>query len=844
MCTESGCGTKLQNKSGQTILRFAKFDLLARIKAYWQTPGIAKDLLYVTTRQRGDGDVFDGDLLRSRDPQDLVNKVLLSLTGDSTVIQTFRNKSYTPLVLRYLNLPPHLRHTHQGLMVWAILPPKVPDTTKILEFLLRDIIDRTGPSMEFVVREYRRDRHSRYADRTLQIEFHRLLEDSRGLHKSIMSKQTPAYIGGCPFCQVKGVKGNVKNSTFYPCAVTHLPVNDELREEFAGIFRNWKLTKNKANRKRKKTADNAGAQSQSQTSQPRPTLPDDRFDFVKELGRQAATPQMTKQLAYDAGMRVETNPSEASVKKEPFKGTDAFTKVLTLQMFDRVKSSVVDPAHCLKHFTTNMYALLGSRGNMAFTEPRHDFEKTTLGRFTEFKTSEPPWKVSAKRRKQINDLVVNSQLRVPEGWPALRPLFDGVETSWKIAEGLAHIGPRGLYFLSLMDCDDKYRQLFIDSILAIARILLKVPPTLQSRVQYQKEIVRVVARQEVMLPTYWLTITNHFMLEAMSRLKLHGSFWSTNMLAEERLHTKLRKWCTSTKHPLTSMAEKCQLHTESIFWRFQRPPSDANDDLDEQVPPFTHPPKASSFSGAKPQKTPSKDIKCSLKIKQLQLDDPTFGTVKLAWQFKDEEFHDLIRRFLRSSSSSSSSSRSLAQFAGTNSRPLTPRQSLLKHMNNVVRTFSKVTLDGVTFRTVDSQRFLKQDNSWIGCEYHHSETGTRTRNSVVKTAYGRIQRIFEHRMYPSESDDAPKGVFVECDWYMEESKDPITGLVKVKRNRAWDENQRVAFVEDCKPVNFVVWPADPFATAEDEEVENSDKDPFDADDTVGVVIWDNANSES
>lgn len=196
VCTESGCGTKLQNKSGQTILRFAKFDLLARIKAYWQTPGIAKDLLYVTTRQRGDGDVFDGDLLRSRDPQDLVNKVLLSLTGDSTVIQTFRNKSYTPLVLRYLNLPPHLRHTHQGLMVWAILPPKVPDTTKILEFLLRDIIDRTGPSMEFVVREYRRDRHSRYADRTLQIEFHRLLEDSRGLHKSIMSKQTPAYIGG------------------------------------------------------------------------------------------------------------------------------------------------------------------------------------------------------------------------------------------------------------------------------------------------------------------------------------------------------------------------------------------------------------------------------------------------------------------------------------------------------------------------------------------------------------------------------------------------------------------------------------------------------------------------
>ena len=46
-----------------------------------------------------------------------------------------------------------------------------------------------------------------------------LLEDTRGLPHPTGSKQAPAYVGGCAFCEVRGIR-NGKTSV-YVSAVTH-----------------------------------------------------------------------------------------------------------------------------------------------------------------------------------------------------------------------------------------------------------------------------------------------------------------------------------------------------------------------------------------------------------------------------------------------------------------------------------------------------------------------------------------------------------------------------------------------------------------------------------------------
>jgi hypothetical protein len=82
-------------------------------------------LQHPLTRERGDGDTWDARLLRDLTLEQLSSLMCLGLHTDGTVFDTGKQKSYTPVVLQWLNLPPGVRQSFGGLLLLGVFPPKV-----------------------------------------------------------------------------------------------------------------------------------------------------------------------------------------------------------------------------------------------------------------------------------------------------------------------------------------------------------------------------------------------------------------------------------------------------------------------------------------------------------------------------------------------------------------------------------------------------------------------------------------------------------------------------------------------------------------------------------------------
>lgn len=112
------CGTRIQlaTKTPKHS-KFVVFDLIGRIRRVWGNQVMA-DLLHYP-RDQGDGDVWDAALYNNLSRLD---DMCFSITCDGATLQKTRNVSWTPIILRWLNLPPHVRTTAGGMFLWAHLP--------------------------------------------------------------------------------------------------------------------------------------------------------------------------------------------------------------------------------------------------------------------------------------------------------------------------------------------------------------------------------------------------------------------------------------------------------------------------------------------------------------------------------------------------------------------------------------------------------------------------------------------------------------------------------------------------------------------------------------------------
>ena len=73
-------------------------------------------------------------------------------------------------------------------------------------------------------------------------------------------------------------------------------------------------------------------------------------------------------------------------------------------------------------------------------------------------------------------------------------------------------------------------------------------------------------------------------------------------------------------------------------------------------------------------------------------------------------------------------------------------------------------------------------------------------------AYGRIQKMFKHRMYPGAA--APCLFVANCDWYELVRVDDVTGLPVIRYNENF-EACKLVDLETCVRSNCVFWPHDP-----------------------------------
>lgn len=143
--------------------KFIMFDLAERLSTCWANEKIAA--MIHQHREEGDGDVWCADLYSGLS---LVDHMCFSMTCDAAELKKQSN-SWTPVVLRWLNLPAHVRHTPGALFLWAHVSKNIP-VPDVLDFLMGYYRDVFADGLEIF------DAHTK-STRRVKIEITRLLED-------------------------------------------------------------------------------------------------------------------------------------------------------------------------------------------------------------------------------------------------------------------------------------------------------------------------------------------------------------------------------------------------------------------------------------------------------------------------------------------------------------------------------------------------------------------------------------------------------------------------------------------------------------------------------------------
>ena len=140
----------------------------------------------------------------------------------------------------------------------------------------------------------------------------------------------------------------------------------------------------------------------------------------------------------------------------------------------------------------------------------------------------------------------------------------------KIAEGLWHFSNAGLYILILTDMDASYKKHFVEAIRSLTPVLEKANTNAAWETKKQP-IVESMTTLDIKLPLYWCQMTHHQPLHAIEKIITLGSFWTANMLAEERRHRDIRDMAANQKHILGSIAANYEMSLQiQMEWRLEQ----------------------------------------------------------------------------------------------------------------------------------------------------------------------------------------------------------------------------------------------------------------------------------
>jgi len=101
------------------------FDIVKRMQMAFAQPAIAPLLRSPLTREKGDGDTWDAGLLKGKTRAEMLAQQCLGMHTDGTVLDSGKQRSFTPVVFQWFQLPPGIRQSFGGLLLYAVFPPKV-----------------------------------------------------------------------------------------------------------------------------------------------------------------------------------------------------------------------------------------------------------------------------------------------------------------------------------------------------------------------------------------------------------------------------------------------------------------------------------------------------------------------------------------------------------------------------------------------------------------------------------------------------------------------------------------------------------------------------------------------
>lgn len=586
-----------------------------------------------------------------------------------------------------------------------------------------------------------------------------LLNDLRGTAKPVMGKQSPAYVGACSQCRLVGVRLKGAAVTIYPGAITHTKVDSDVRrrarKEFAQI----------------------------------PPL----LRYTKE----AKAAPMTHEDAVASGRRAE---SSGNVDNETHHGVSLY--VTMLGYFDLGRQVINDPMHEIANTVKDVLHLLMGRGGQRFTTVRRNVEQS-FGRFID----QPAfWRVPKETISALDELVAN--LRLPTAWPDLNVMFEKLHRM-KSADALLFAGPLGVYLLQCCefqhpDGKEKLLPLLVDLMLALELVQARTQTEDLLR-ELQTELVHILSELEVMLPLCWSTNVRHVLLHLVDFIRRCGPFHCHSMLSFERWHTVFKKLAAGTHDIMASIRNHYDMLSSANAWQC---PSQAGMDW------VGHPHRSTVYGRLRPPGSAYGDFTYKLASKPTPgvletKNGGSFVQVQDIWAVDDKDYDQLRDRYRRDRRQHA---RNRNQHWLT-SPMLDPewRPRTGPSLNQAELDFMLMTPAVQFYRHVctgpgDKVRFAAKKGGV------HDDSIVKTwylDNGEEHVAYGQIQRVFTHSIYPG----GRKEVVVECEWLepvLDESGKSFLPLVRRNPDYAFNKCARFTFLRQCAAYNIMIVPHDPW----------------------------------
>jgi hypothetical protein len=738
------------------------FDVVERLQGLMTAPDFAKLMMYAEQRDEAklgdDGDVWAGSGLIDMTEVERRSTIMLQFSTDSAVFQQTLSVSATPVVAEILNLPPGLRQRFGSMLVFGVIPAAGNYHELFTQLLQHNAkYFKGGVDADGVIRDdgFLVDDvfavvtpGSKPVKRSVHLDIAKILNDSRGLQPDLCCKQSPAICGGCPFCWVKGF--NI-GKTLYPSAVSFLPRTDPIRQNFINtLVVESELVEEEeeppiplpANLSAAEVLEAATIQKSKRKTRKRREKARECAAHITALCKSSAPALMTTEEAISAGKRVLDGISRR--EDEPYFNISPYLKLNP--SLDLLRLACNDPAHALANLAKQILKLISSTGKMNATAAAMEFERL-MGRFREVESSRAiPFQASKLRGLEVEAVI--RYLKSPQGWAKIRYYFSN-PSNMKLVELLRVISDTGVYFITLLDLEEKYTILFIELIQATEFLLYKEPMLPQDFQEATLRLYQSLATCEMMLPLFWNHIVVHLLLHEPMFIERFGVFTVRSMLSVEMMHTTLKSYANSgSRNFMMTLAKTYLQRCKTELARF-----------DKRAMPQEAP--AASIASVRPDpRRPHKKITIPLgKVSQVkQLSPLQFRQTLEAWgrlhAIFDKQILDKYKAFItvdgprkkrtRDTYWNAASWREWFDQAAKRSRPTWTKEMLrFKNIEDTARFYTRAELDDTVFATAQHCSKQKYDNSYVEEKYNTWPNG-RNRDPVEVTCYNRIIEIFTH----------------------------------------------------------------------------------------------------